>query len=156
MKKLVFLVLITLAGCEVENITMIPAEKHAWGMDFSPYSHKGFLFTSESYNGKYESVGLVNYSFRPKVEYKQNGFTLDPYEEMFNRKVEIPNYQWIADSASVSDAINEIYGICLKLGADALINFQYTVTPELHDNIKHPVKINVFRFSGFAIKRKDQ
>lgn len=63
-----FRIVIFLFSC-VSGIKHITRIEQFVGIDFSSYTEKGFLFTPESYQGDYKSIGMVTYSITPEAKH---------------------------------------------------------------------------------------
>jgi hypothetical protein len=158
MRKLVtlFAVAALLSGCATELKVIYPVQT-LYGIDFTPYTHKGFLITPEKYSGQYESIGIINYTAKPGAIYKLTGRKLNPfYASGGSEPHYIDHYEWAVDSISFKDVLSKVYDICINMGADALVNFQNEITSDSYTNIKNPTSITGYRITGFAIKRKDK
>jgi len=53
------------------NITKIESVNQFYGIDFRPYTEKGFLFTPKDYDGEYQSIGIIEYKAMPAAEYER-------------------------------------------------------------------------------------
>ena len=71
MKKLICLLIIStsliLTNCAPSSgVSESPENYPVYGYDFTTYSEEGFLFTTETYLGEYESIGLIEIPYRPE------------------------------------------------------------------------------------------
>ena len=149
-----FLLMVFTTSCLVELKTIYPKET-IYGIDFTPYTSKGFLFTPEKYDGQYESIGMITYTTMPGAKYLRSGAKPNPYYRPGGSEPGVISvYEWVVDSMKFSDALRNVYDICVSMGADAMINFQNEVIRDEYTNIKNPVVILGYSISGFAIKRK--
>lgn len=160
MKKLYSLLLVTvlLASCvTLEELKVIYPIETLYGIDFAPFTKKGFLITPEKYSGPYESIGMINFTAKPGAIYQKTSTKPNPYwiPESSQPKV-IEVYEWKVDSIAFEQVLNKVYKICVDMGADALVNFQNEITLDPYSGIKNPVTITGYRITGFAIKRKDK
>ena len=116
-----FIVLVMLMGsCKVTEITQIPKKEFFSVLDFRKYAEKGFLITTEKYNGEYESIGIISYVMMPEAV-RQRYITNSKSEKPIRPTPIIIN--WKIEDVYIQDAIEGIYNQCLKMGADALVNF---------------------------------
>jgi hypothetical protein len=114
-----------LSSCSgLKELTYIPPSKVLYGIDFTPFTKKGFLITPEKYAGIFESVGLIDYSTKPGANYKLSGREPNPNYEKQGGDKYFEIYKWKVDSIQFSDALNEVYKICTDMGADAIMNFK--------------------------------
>lgn len=149
MKKLssvFFLIVISLSSC-VTGIKHLPRNEQFLGFDFTPYSENGFLFTPESYQGDYESIGLITYSVTPEANlvnsYGNGGASTYSSKSML---------EWEVEELDANDAIKSMYDKCIEMGADALTNFKVETKETLIPTTHQPMYQYIV--SGFAIKRK--
>lgn len=159
MKKLLFMLTIVLmASCtSLEKMTYFPGEENLYRIDFSKYSDKGFLITPEKYLGEYESIGLLTYELVPATNYVRTGrIANDNY--VSGSTSSGPQfydiYKWIDQKMDTQQALDSLYLICLKNGADALMNFDREVIFREHTGIANPHVVAGISISGYAIKRK--
>lgn len=137
-KKVIFyLFIITfLAGCK--NLEA-PKTINIYLYDFTKYAKEGFLFTPESYNYEYESMGMIYIQIYPEIKRKED----DKY-------MGDPEKNYIIGKIDVSEAIDQLFQSAKKIGADAIIRFQInSITKQ-----KSSLLIEGIEASGFAIKRK--
>jgi|WetSurMetagenome_2_1015567.scaffolds.fasta_scaffold00070_3 hypothetical protein len=153
MKKL-FLLLsaLILASCTPKIVlqTIEPSET-LYSIDFTPFSKKGFLITPEKYNGQYESLGLVKYEAFPGGDYMKVGNKSGRLTSQSDRISE-----WQKDPYSLQNVLPRVYDICVKLGADALVNFDYELIKRDVADIPNHSTLTGVRITGFAIKRLDK
>ncbi len=131
-----------------------------FGVDFRPYTQKGFLFTPEKYTGEYESIGLLDLSRSPGAQYVILNSKANPRFSRFSSEQEVfYQYGWKIDSISIPMMIDKFYSICIDMGADAVMNFEVygkealRVQPVFSN--KNPPELPFLGIRGFAIKRKD-
>ncbi|WP_299577509.1 hypothetical protein [uncultured Sunxiuqinia sp.] len=143
------LLVIALFGCKTLDINMIPRTEQFSGIDFRPYTQKGFLITPEKYQGEYESIGIVSYLIFPESTregIKEEGTM--PYQHATIR------FKWNTEEINVQNALEGMYKECLNMGADALVNFDVALEEELISSVSPPVMRKGYRVTGFAIRRK--
>jgi hypothetical protein len=147
-----------LSGC-AELKTINPVENLSI-IDFTPYTQKGFLITPEKYSGNYESIGIIDYSFKPGATLKSKVMksiksASGPYYKD-NAYVENFEHEWVVDSISFDAVLQKVYEICIRMGADALINFHPELISEQRISSLPTIEIYGIKITGFAIKRKDK
>ncbi len=141
--------LLSLFACKTLDINTIPRTELFSGIDFRPYTEKGFLITPEKYPGEYESIGIVSYLIFP--ESTREGIREEgtmPYQYATIR------FEWNSEEINVQNALEGMYEECLKMGANALVNFDVTMEEELISVVTPPVMRKGYRVTGFAIRRK--
>lgn len=90
--------LLILSSCSVPQLAIFSF------VDFTKYTKEGFLVTpAESVAQKYESIGIVSYTYRPEYD-TMNGYNQSPND--------IYNY-----------ALSELVKESKKKGANAILNF---------------------------------
>ena len=138
---LLSILFLLIVGCEIKELERTV---EVYGFDFSEYSKKGFLFTPETYNGPYESIGILKMIIYPEVRKKELKYENDPNFE--SKKYT----DWAVGKINPAEAINEMYKSASKMGADAVTKFEIkTVTKINGQLIIEGIEVN-----GFAIKRK--
>jgi hypothetical protein len=153
MKKFIlFLLLLFIVASCITELKVIYPQSTLYKIDFRKYSEAGFLITPEKYAGNYVSIGIMDYVKKPGAHYAIASRKLD---DRFAKsdQMYISQKQWIFDAVSLDDAIDELYRECVKLGADALVNFKVELTEDNHFHFTNPVTIVGYRITGFAIKR---
>jgi hypothetical protein len=146
LKRFTVLILVFITGCSAQlqlwNTAYVPT-----GYDFREYAENGFFFTPEGYLGEYDSMGVVNIQFMPKILRAANStFNPPPGYSLLvtaggNYLIEKPNTQIIID---------EMYKLATEMGADAVIKFE--ILPSSLNN--EGTQINTIMATGFAIKRQ--
>jgi hypothetical protein len=117
------------------------------GFDFTEYSKQGFLFTPESYNGEYESIGLIEVAFYPPVTKD----TLRINEEKWDSWLRSEFSRWYVGVISSNELLDSLYNYTNRMGADAVINLRISETEPKTNGV---VLYSGIKASGFAIKRK--
>jgi hypothetical protein len=144
MKRLIFIFTIALffCSCTVTKISQIPAKQALLGFDFRPYTEKGFLITPYSYAGEYEAIGLMKFTMTPEAnrvaDDKPSNYT---------------TYKWEIKELRQEDAIKGMYEECVKMGADALVDFKLNYITDNYNTDPYASVIG-YEVTGFAIKRK--
>ena len=159
MKKIFSLLLtIILTSCAtLEELKVIYPAEILYGIDFTQFTQKGFLITPEKYSGAYESIGMINFTAKPGAKYIKTSSRLNPdWTPGSTQPRVIEVFEWQVDSIAFKQVLSKVYDICVKMGADALVNFQNEITLDPYTGIKNPVTITGYRITGFAIKRKDK
>ena len=145
MKKICSIILLLfLAGCG--KTIELQRSVHVAGFDFSKYSDMGFLFTPQSYTLDYKSIGVLSATVFPAVKKIVEGesYNISGYEKIGKDE------EWLAEKLNPSDAIDEMYNAAVKMGADAIVNFNIKWVTKMNGLIE----LKGFEVSGFAIKRK--
>jgi hypothetical protein len=146
MKKVVlFLISITLlTSCG--TIHEMEKESTITGFDLTKYSNKGFLFTTETYNGgEYEAVGFLVSKLFPKISsHEPNTDNSKDYTYFWAE-----NKKWWIGKIDLSEAIDSMYATAVHMGANAIIKFNWRSISK-RDGI---LDISGYEVSGFAIKR---
>jgi hypothetical protein len=142
---------------ELKELKVIFPSETLYGIDFAPFTKKGFLITPEEYNGPYESIGMIYFTAKPGAQYLKTDTKLNPYwsENSPYEPKFIEVYEWKVDSIAFEQVLTKVYTICVGMGADALVNFKNEIANDTHTGIKNPVTITGYRITGFAIKRKE-
>jgi len=142
----------------LKGLNIIYPGQSLYGIDFTPFTQKGFLITPEKYEGFYESVGIIDFTAKPGAQYKLTGEIKNPeyFPGMQDHSPFIEHYEWVVDSISFKDVLTKVYDICTQMGADALVNFHNELISDNYSGIKNPTAITGYRITGFAIKRKNK
>jgi len=143
---LIVLVSVLIASCAV--LDTIEKSRELTIIDYGKYAEKGFLFTPYIYNGDFESVGPVYYSYSPGAKYRA-------HERSDTTKIESSTYdkQWFPEYFNLYDAMDDVYNECVKMGADALIETKISGDTRTVP-AANPATLPVYIITGFAIKRK--
>lgn len=147
MKKLLLISVALLCLFSCTTIEKIKESKELVFIDYGRYAEKGFLFSPYVYNGNFESIGPVEYTYSPGAEYKET-----PAAAATNYPINTK--QWIYDDFDIYKAIDEVYKACIEKGADALIETKITADTKTITGYANPITLPVYKISGFAIKRK--
>lgn len=148
MKKLYLLfifssIFLVCSSCAPGKPLIIPKEKHAYGVNFTNFSDKNFLFTPYKYEGKYESVGLVRFEIKSGAEY------------IPNKELNWLQGDWEFDYATSDEILNYAHDIAIKMGADAICDFKIIYKSEEVIYDTQHITLPIVEVSGFAIKRMD-
>ena len=152
MKKILLipLLLILFATC-AEPPDLIQEKFIVTGYDFTKYSDKGFLFTPNEYNGEYQSMGLIQLTYMPEAK------LVTVYVSSLNsegKPITIKKKKWKIDPLNVDKVIEDIYNLCMTMGANALTQMDIEPYSENHaQGTTKPITITGIKISGFAIKR---
>ena len=161
MRKLLIIALLVV-GCSPKQ-TFIPAVYSKFGVDFTKYSQKDFLFTPNIYTADYESKGLITLYYYPEanfiteeIEYGMQDANESPkrkYEEK-GKKTRRESY-WVTGKINSSALLDSIYSTCVAMGADAFTQLKITETqPKMYAiTTTNPVVILGIKIDGYAIKR---
>lgn len=152
MKKLILCALLGLIlfSCKVVEVNTVPRRELLTGVDFREYSKKDFLFTPEKYLGDYESVGLVSFLVMPKADRVKTESNTDSNPWKDTGII----HTWKTEEIDIQNALDGIYKRCIEMGADALVNFHSEVEITDYPYLIPPLKLEGYRITGFAIKRK--
>jgi len=119
-------------------------EQKMFVLDLTEYSEKDFLFTTESYSGKYMTMGFINYSekadYESLREWADNEFYTD----------------YRVGEIDIDAAIGKVYEEAIKLNGDGVMNFDisYSDTTIFITELKY-FKVPGCKISGIVIKRLD-
>ncbi|MFA7421746.1 MAG: hypothetical protein WCZ90_18830 [Melioribacteraceae bacterium] len=119
-------------------------EVYYTGFDFTKFSKQGFLFTPESYNSEYESIGVINTTLFPEVK-NQDYRTFGS-----NEYLPLGETGWSYKQINVSEAIDSMFVQATRMGANAIVRFDVKNTSKQNSYITIPG----IEVTGFAIKRK--
>jgi len=106
MKKVIAIIIIVLVGCtSASKISKISRYESLSIVDFTEYSNRNFLITTEPYAGKYKSIGILDYVVRCEVS-KIKVTTVSPFNERdFTREV------WVREPLDTQSLIDTLYSI---------------------------------------------
>lgn len=145
MRKILLLIALSAIVCSCATVDFrTPYVKSHGVIDYSDYLSKGFFITeSNSVNFDYEPIGSVTSVVKSGWEVlnqtKQRVTSVDDVYGSYNRsKVKYGDYV----SATLEDAIEDLYSAAIALGANGVINFRVTSTE------------GEYVASGMLIKRK--
>ena len=118
------------------------------GYDFTEYTEQGFLITPESYQGEYQSIGVLSVTVWPRIEQK-------PVEDTLAQPgPDNPAQVWlVTEDVDPQEVIDSLYAEAQSMGADAVMNFRTEPVKEDLDN--GPTRSGV-RARGYAIDRVDR
>lgn len=128
--------LLTLGGC-ASTVNHVDPLTVAAAVDFTPYTRRGFLFTTETYPGPYEAVGIISVT-RYAGGHRVPGVTTD--------------YVWQFDPVPVAEVLDSMYARATALHADALTKFTLRTVTRPGPGTDVPG----IEVSGFAIRRLDK
>lgn len=148
MKISLFSLLLLLSGCVTCVVVPTNENYSVYGYDFTKYSELNFLFTPESYNGKYKSCGLINVEYEPEVKKASSAYDkIEGYNTIKANDTELTS--WHVKKPNIDSLIYKTYTVATKMGADAVINFNV----EFFFKENGCITYSTVRISGFAIKR---
>ena len=153
MKKILFIVCIVatmLQSCKTVKLSQIPKREIFSGIDFRTYTKNGFLFSPGDFDGNFESIGLVSFLIMPEANKKK--VEVNPEADQWRDPG--VTYRWEVENIDFQNALDGIYKRCIDMGADALVNFKSEVNVEDYPFMVPPFKLEGYRITGFAIKRK--
>lgn len=146
MKKLIFIAITTLLFASCTTVKTITESRELVFIDYGKYTDKGFLFSPYIYNGEFESVGPVEYTYSPGAQLKE---ATEPDINNYPIKTK----RWVYDNFDIYKAIDDVYNECVKMKADALIETKITTVTQSFPYAP-PAIIPVVKITGFAIRRK--
>lgn len=151
---LVLSIAILFIGC-LPKLSNIPRKENFYTIDFRKYTEKGFLITPEKYQDAYESIGIIDFVLMPGAEYALVKRELNPYYKAGDPASEryIDIRKWVIEDISIDIALDTVHSECIKMGANALVNFELELNEEAYTNFTNPVIITGMRITGFAIRR---
>jgi len=141
--SVVFLFFLLFVGCS--SIPEMQRQVIVTTFDFSKYSAENFLFTTESYLGNYDAIGLINATIIPEIKSAKHKEEIEGYYTTVSGL----GYAFI-EKVNPTMAIDEIYKKAVGMGANAVINFKSTSTQISVEGFSIPT----YELTGFAIKRK--
>lgn len=150
MKKIISfcVVLLFVTSCTTYKI---PYRCYSDSIDFSVYSQKGFFITeSNSVSFSYESVGSISAVVSSGYEVL-NSENLESTDDVYGSSKKIKYGKMI--TASVNDALDELYNSAVSLGADGIINFRSEYVPASYDKSVLTTP-DSYIVSGMGIRRK--
>ena len=112
------------------------------GLDFTKYTAKGFTFTPEAYTGQYESVGQFRVTVSPEIVKSL------PSDDDNYKTVRAQGDKWFVEKINLTEAIDSIYALAVKMGANAIVRFKIDLVPRSDG----PLLYECYEASGFAIK----
>lgn len=133
-KTILILVTILLSSCAPK---LLQKQTMYYGYDFRPYTEKGFMFTTEGYNGDYESIASFSVVMFPELKEVPSKKSFSGTEIGY-------------DKINASEVIDSMYTQASQMGANAIIRFS-TKPVDKYEGTLRVEGIEVF---GFAIKRK--
>lgn len=152
MKKLqsIIVLLLLIAGCGTQGALPTAEYISNAGYDFRQYSQQGFMFTTEGFDGDYESVGFVRIVYNPQFIKIPSGGDIRDFEDsrVYQDPVN-PAIHWRVSEPDEGKMIEAAYQRSVDMGADAIIRFQ------IH-NIRirnNELVVNSSELTGLAIKR---
>lgn len=150
MKKILFISLIALLLSSCTTLKP-PYSRFSNTVDFSEYTRKGFFITeSNSVSFNYDPLGSLTSVVQGGYEVLGRE-TISSNDEVYGTNAKVTYGEFI--SASIDDALEELYNSARELGADGIINFKLTYyPPEYEKNVL--VRYSSYVVSGMAIKRK--
>lgn len=111
------------------------------------YSSQNFLFTPNSYQGKFEPVGLITVTLLPGI-YKNSEPTKFK-DDWTSSGPAGSKIIYFSDNITIREVFDSAYAISRRLNADALTEYSLKI-----DSVKMGgLKIGITSITGFAIKR---
>lgn len=136
MKKLILsVIVIIITGCT--SVYEIPRRDLTTLLDFRPYTEKGFLITTETYNGEYEPVGVVSYKIKPSCN----------NEGLMKSGIDL----WVPNVVPTHELLDSLFVLCRNLGSNGIMNFWFENGESPSNTLQDIYTISA---GGFAIIRK--
>ncbi len=135
-----------------------PRIVHFSAFDFTPFTEQDFLFTPEKYNFDYQSIGLITCIIVPEEQIKviQQSKQIKRLDDIYFDDIYSDRSETIKifypEEIKPDEVLKLIYDECVKMGADAFINFEYQTMYKPSQNSGFE-KVKWHIVSGFAIKR---
>src|SRR4051812_45764580 len=108
-----FLASVVLWACAAcAKMTYIAPITAVTGIDFTDYTKQGFMFTTQPYGGKYESIGIITVTMYPEGHLVKHESKAMAEEE-----------SWEFSPLNVQDVLREAHARAKAMGANAIINF---------------------------------
>jgi hypothetical protein len=126
---------VSVAACGLPHATELAPAEFVAGVDFTPYTRLGFLFTPETFGGPYDAIGLI------RVTRYAAGHYVVP-------EGATAAHEWQFDPVPVQGVVDSVFAKAKAMGANAVIRFQIDVAPERSADGASVPGITV---SGFAI-----
>lgn len=143
-KLFIILISITLVSCS--HFIDLEHETEYHVLDFTKYSNDNFLITTESFNKEYESIGIISVTISPAIT-KSLVENPEKYKAYINGMGGVYYFEKI----SYEHAIDSMYYLAKRMGANAIINLTLESTVKYYYNVHEYHDLSV---SGFAIRRK--
>ena len=153
MKHTIYIIISIITISCVTELKIIEPQSTLNGIDLRKYSDAGFLITPERFIGEYKSINIIDYVKKPGAKYLKVGRKLDINNSEPENLVYTDEMKWIIDNISLNDVLDDVYKICIEMGADALVNFKVELTDDVYSGITNTVIITGYHITGFAIKR---
>ena len=154
---LLFLFLFVFNSCTVTKPTSeyYPRYVHFSVFDFAPFTEQDFLFTPEKYVLDYQSIGLITCVIVPKEELivTEKNDIKNKLDDIYYATEQENLMTWYSEELEPDEILQIIYEKCIKMGANAFVNFEYQTIHMPSRNTKLARKTNYHIISGFAIKR---
>ena len=116
------------------NLKYIAPNTEVRSIDFSGYSRQGFMFTTEMYQGAYESVGIIYVTMHAEGKLENmKGFS-----------------QWVFSDLKVQDVLAEAHRKALAMGANAIVKLDIQADNKV---LSPALTVPGIEVSGFAIRR---
>ena len=139
-----FVVLLCLSCARV---TTLPGYTTFYEIDFTPYTNKGFLITPERYDGRYESIGLIEVTVHPARRYFHAHAGSDE-RKLQSGEVRVGE-DWAVALVDLAKGLELLHAKADSMGADAIMRFSVeTATP-----LGGPANVSL-KLGGYAIKRE--
>ena len=144
MKKYLLIVLLFWVWSCTEAPKFSPEEFEFQPISFKKFSDKGFLFTPNSYDRQYQSIGMVDASIYPEANL-QNTESGSPTGRII---------YWLQEPVNMDKALDSLYEACVQMGADALVQLKFrSVSKIKYKSTTKPLEVFGVNIKGFAIKR---
>ena len=144
----VFLLLAFIISSCSQKFTHIDKVKEIYGINFSEYTERGFLFTPYSYDSDYEAIGLIEVKLRAGYEYRDKDITYKASGKVLKKG------WFLKDSINVDEALRFSCVKSVQMRADAVCDLKVSVGSESFFDGILTITVPTLEIRGFAIKRK--
>ncbi len=140
---LLLLIVLLLFGCY--TLRQIDKFQSIAILNFTKYAEKGFLLTTEPYNGKYESIGIINCKIRAGA--KKEKVITD------NSSIDI----WFVEDLETEEILDLAYAKAIELGGNCIMNFRILPNDQTYivSSSGETYTVPGIEIYGFIIKRID-
>lgn len=143
------------SGC-ANGVDRVSKTMSVSAFDLSRYSEKGFLFTPYKYDGAYQSIAIVSAALSPGAKITTSSITV--LSNAYNTPSD--NRRWEVEHVDPHEALDSLYFMALKMGADAIVDFRMEEEGRLINSDPGsgylPLSLPSYKISGFAIKRESK
>lgn len=149
-KAFAVLLFLILMNCN-PRITHVPQEVDVFVCDFTKYQKQGFTFTPYQPNGNYESMGFIDLTLWPELNYK-----VPEHYVKKKRKVKTDTRdkkRWIPEPIRISDALDLVYKKAVSMGANTVCETRIVSVDTLILKYPKDGRKKGYRITGWAINQ---